>query len=317
MSDTTRLNPLPVKPRPGKSPATAPDSSSVDAGSAEAEGAAEKPRWNLPHWASVLAGAAAAATSTLVGGQLGVAGTVAGAALASIVTTLALNLYDNTLRRAGHGVRTAAQRVKNVKPAELERRSVAGGKATAVFGAQQPSGQDQPSGKEPASGASRPRISRKMIIWTVITAVIGTVLGLGIMVGLERSTPAPITPGTSELAGTTEKPGADTPSNGDRTHDGSPGSGTTDSKGVNPNVAEPDTRRSPLDGAASTAPTARPSTAASTDTGTTQDNRQAPDPNTGNGLDGTTSDGTTSGSSSIGGTDAAGTTGDAGTITGR
>ncbi|HJA38287.1 MAG TPA: DUF4765 family protein, partial [Candidatus Brevibacterium intestinigallinarum] len=46
---------------------------------------------------SLVAGAAAAATSSVIGGQLGVAGTVVGAGLASIVTAVAVSLYSRGL----------------------------------------------------------------------------------------------------------------------------------------------------------------------------------------------------------------------------
>ncbi|MGO2985079.1 MAG: hypothetical protein ACTIH7_09665, partial [Brevibacterium aurantiacum] len=45
----------------------------------------------------LLAGAAAAATSSVIGGQLGVAGTVVGAGVASIITGLAVTLYTSSL----------------------------------------------------------------------------------------------------------------------------------------------------------------------------------------------------------------------------
>ena len=145
------------------------------------------PGWTVPQMATVLAGAGAAATSTLLGGQLGVAGTVIGAAVASIITTLAINLYDNTLRHTGHRLRIAIERVRHPE-------RFAGTPRVA------PS-----TGWSPAQPMRRLRISRKVLRWTVLTALLSTLLGLGLMVGIERSTDTQITPGTSELAGTSSR----------------------------------------------------------------------------------------------------------------
>lgn len=63
----------------------------------------------------LLAGAAASATSAVVGGQLSVAGTVLGAAVTSIVSGVAVTVYSSSLERSRHGLKkvraTVAERV--------------------------------------------------------------------------------------------------------------------------------------------------------------------------------------------------------------
>lgn len=203
----------------------------------------EPPSWNLPQAVSVLAGAGAAATSTLVGGHLGVAGTVVGAAVASIVTTLAVNLYDNTLRRTVHRLRLTAQRVRHPETA--------------------------PRTLEPSEPRTRPVLSRRVVRWAALTALIGTVLGLGLMIGIERSTADPITPGTSRLAeatgsGTAPRESSRTVPADDPQHDASTAPEAADAS------AEPSARPSAVTSPTSPA-TATSSSGSTTDSGTTSD----------------------------------------------
>ncbi|SDB86813.1 hypothetical protein GA0111570_105260 [Raineyella antarctica] len=259
--------------------------------------------------ATVLAGAGAAATSTLLGGQLGVAGTVIGAALASIITTLALNLYDNALRRATHRLKYVAVRVRNPK--------VAAGIRTGATVA--PGGPD-------STGPlwTRVKVSRKLIGWTMVTALIGTVLGLGIMVGIERSTAAAITPGTSELAGTSQRNATrtDTTTSNGGTGTTPGGTATTGTDTTGGTTTAGEATPSP---ALSAIPTSvpSPSVAASTGPGTgTSSTAPAPAASTGTSsgstgtssgstgtIGGTTTGGTTTGGTTTGGTTPGGTTG--------
>ena len=57
----------------------------------------------------VVAGAAAAATGAFAASALGVAGTVAGAAVVSVLVTVAAALYDHSLRQARHRLLLARQ----------------------------------------------------------------------------------------------------------------------------------------------------------------------------------------------------------------
>jgi hypothetical protein len=59
----------------------------------------------------VLAGALAAVTAALIGSTMGVAGTVVGAGLASIVSTIGAVLYQRSIERTTEGVRTVRAKV--------------------------------------------------------------------------------------------------------------------------------------------------------------------------------------------------------------
>ncbi|WP_424347675.1 hypothetical protein [Kocuria sp. CH-021] len=94
--------------------APAPDDHSRAPIPAEAEEQPEKksPALNIP---GLLAGAATAATMSVIGGHLSVVGTVLGAALTSIVSGIAVVVYSTSLERSRHGLKkvktTVAQRV--------------------------------------------------------------------------------------------------------------------------------------------------------------------------------------------------------------
>ena len=218
------------------------------------------PGWTLPQLATVLAGAGAAATSTLLGGQLGVAGTVIGAAVASIITTLAINLYDNTLRQTGHRLRIAIERVRHPE-------RFAGTPRVA------PS-----SGWSPARPARRLRLRRKVLRWTVLTALLSTLLGLGLMVGIERGTATQITPGTSQLAGTSSR--------------SSTGSGTDKRTPTTGSSASPTSEASATGARADATPSAAPSGAPTRVPTSAPSAQVSADTTTGGG---TTTGGTTSG----------------------
>ncbi|QGF24318.1 hypothetical protein [Raineyella fluvialis] len=255
--------------------------------------------WTHPKMTSILAGAGAAATSTVVGGHLGAAGTVIGAALASIITTLALNIYENTLR---NGTRRlySAWLARRGDPKAAAAAAVAAGSAVPVATG---------AAEGTAKGGLPVRISRRMVVVTGLTAVLATALGLGVMVGLEHSSATPITPGTSQLAGTghsTRTPG-DTPT----TTATRPSSTPTTSLGGSTTTS---TKATP-----STTP--RPSTATSTSsatgsssTGTTSGGGGTGSGTTGSGTTGSGS-GTTSGSGTSGTTSGSGTTGTLGGTT--
>lgn len=74
----------------------------------------------------VMAGALAAVTAALLGSTLGVAGTVLGAGLASVVSTVGAALYLRSIQRTGQGVRSVRERAVArtgsivVAPAEQE-----------------------------------------------------------------------------------------------------------------------------------------------------------------------------------------------------
>lgn len=241
------------------------------------------PAWTLPQVATVLAGAGAAATSTLIGGRLGVAGTVIGAAVASIVANLALNLYDNALKRASHQLRTVVGR-KLGRDGSSDPST-----ATAV---------QESTGSSPAEPWRRRPMTRKVLRWTLVTALASTLLGLGLMVGIERGTATQITPGTSQLAGTAERSATGTDRSTDRSGTTGQSEVQTDTEVVAPSVAPT--------GEETIVPTEVPTPGAADGTGTDGDTTTADDSTTTDGSttdSGTTGDGTTSGGTSDGTTD--------------
>lgn len=78
----------------------------------EEQPAKKSPALNIP---GLLAGAATAATMSVLGGHLSVVGTVLGAALTSIVSGVAIVVYSTSLEKSRHGLKkvhtTLAQRV--------------------------------------------------------------------------------------------------------------------------------------------------------------------------------------------------------------
>ncbi|MFF0990950.1 hypothetical protein [Kocuria nitroreducens] len=88
--------------------ASAPD----DQPQAEEQPAKKSPALNVP---GLLAGAATAATMSVIGGHLSVVGTVLGAALTSIVSGIAIVLYSTSLEKSRRGLKkvktTVAERV--------------------------------------------------------------------------------------------------------------------------------------------------------------------------------------------------------------
>lgn len=79
---------------------------------AEEQPEKKSPALNIP---GLLAGAATAATMSVIGGHLSVAGTVLGAALTSIVSGIAIVIYSTSLEKSRRGLKkvktTVAQRV--------------------------------------------------------------------------------------------------------------------------------------------------------------------------------------------------------------
>src|SRR5699024_922406 len=66
-----------------------------------------------------LAGAGAAATSSVVGGQLGVAGTVVGAGIASIITGLAVTIYGRSLDKGKEKIKEVGSKLAPAVKAQM------------------------------------------------------------------------------------------------------------------------------------------------------------------------------------------------------
>ncbi|MFI7742900.1 hypothetical protein [Kocuria rhizosphaericola] len=92
--------------------APAPDDHPQAAAQADEQAEKKSPALNIP---GLLAGAATAATMSVLGGHLSVVGTVLGAALTSIVSGIAVVVYSTSLEKSRRGLKkvktTVAQRV--------------------------------------------------------------------------------------------------------------------------------------------------------------------------------------------------------------
>lgn len=115
----------------------------------------------------LLAGALAAVTTAVVGSQLGVAGTIIGAAFASVVGALASSLYtvglDRTHRTTAQAIRRGYEKLRGTPTDETA------APATAAIGLAEPAGPD------PATTATRKRVLRNVLVAT------GAILGVTIV----------------------------------------------------------------------------------------------------------------------------------------
>jgi hypothetical protein len=92
------------RPTPLQDPTPGPD-----------DPASRRPRLDLSV-AQTVGGSLAAATAAAIGSRLGVVGTLTGAALVSVVASVAGALYTNSLRRTGHRVSSALRTVRGERP---------------------------------------------------------------------------------------------------------------------------------------------------------------------------------------------------------
>ncbi|OLF08627.1 hypothetical protein [Actinophytocola xanthii] len=128
----------------------------------------------------IVAGALAAVTAALLGSTMGVAGTVVGAGLASVVSTVGGALYLRSLERTGESVRTVRDRV------------IARAGTTVV------TVREEPPDDEPAGGGEEPERStdpvaeqashvRRRTPWPALVAggVLAFLVGMVMVTGLE------------------------------------------------------------------------------------------------------------------------------------
>ena len=109
----------------------------------------------------VVAAALAAVTAALLGSTMGVAGTVIGAGLASVVSTVGGALYLRSIQRTGQGVRSVRNRVVT-----------RAGSTTVTVNEKEPEEQPPPTG----------RISWPAV---VVGSAIAFVLGMAVITGVE------------------------------------------------------------------------------------------------------------------------------------
>ncbi|WP_062245330.1 hypothetical protein [Brevibacterium epidermidis] len=172
----------------------------------------------------LLAGAGAAATSSVIGGQLGVAGTVVGAGVASIVTALAVTLYGRSLDKGKEKIQEVGSKLAPAVKAKIAKNPSE--KATSVdpslaedsaFAPPEPAGGDAngtaasapDDGKvedgEGSAAENGPRtwwqkLRRKRVLYPLTIGVAAFGIGLGAVVVAENFTEADISPGTSQIS---------------------------------------------------------------------------------------------------------------------
>ena len=184
----------------------------------------------------LLAGAAAAATSSVIGGQLGVAGTVVGAGVASIITGLAVTLYTSSFDKGKKKIQEVGSKLAPaVKAKSLGNRTpnstgTAPGQTRSTFGdlssqaAELPSsdrsetdrsetdrsetdrteaGHSEAGGQSTDGNGSKSwwqKMRRKRVLYPVTIGVATFGIGLGAVVMAETFTDADISPGTSQIS---------------------------------------------------------------------------------------------------------------------
>ncbi|UVI36817.1 hypothetical protein [Brevibacterium spongiae] len=206
----------------------------------------------------LIAGAGAAATSSVIGGQLGVAGTVVGAGVASIVTALAVTLYGRSLDKGKEKIQEVGSKLAPAVKAKIAKNPT--DKATAVdpslaedsaFAPPEPAGGnadetaasaqgDDTVDSEAESGRDdKPRtwwqnLRRKRVLYPLTIGVAAFGIGLGGVVMAESFTDADISPGTSQISRsvsgqstTGEETNTGTSDSGSSGEDSSSGSGSS------------------------------------------------------------------------------------------
>ncbi|MDN6132630.1 MAG: hypothetical protein L0J03_00715 [Brevibacterium sp.] len=146
----------------------------------------------------LLAGAAAAATSSVIGGQLGVAGTVVGAGVASIITGLAVTLYTSSFDKGKEKIREVGTKLAPVVKAKslgpkTQRSAAVAAPQTAV-----PSHAPEAASDAPKSWWQK--LHRKRVLYPVTIGVATFGIGLGVVVMAESFTDVDISPGTSQIS---------------------------------------------------------------------------------------------------------------------
>ncbi|MFE7606120.1 hypothetical protein ACFU1Q_13280 [Brachybacterium paraconglomeratum] len=146
----------------------------------------------------LLAGGAAAATTSVIGGQLGISGTVLGAAITSVISAAVVAFYTDS-------VNGTARRLKQVKAKAGEKAQprVRGGgvhssrtrreagEDGAVGTSEHRAGADGASGETPGRGR---RIGRIALMSVVIALI-----GMAAVFGVQRLTGTELSPGTGEI----------------------------------------------------------------------------------------------------------------------
>ncbi len=170
----------------------------------------------------VIAGGGAAAVASVIGGHLGLAGTVVGAFILSVVSGIALPLFRASLENGHERIkrvvprRATAETGATLPPTAVNTASIVRATSSRVSAAALPPVQ---AGEDAGSARRGPRSSaRGRKAWMAIggTAII-FVIGVGSIVGIQSATGVALSHGTSDLQSgisqvvTTVKDGKGTP----------------------------------------------------------------------------------------------------------
>ena len=149
----------------------------------------------------LVASGAAAATASVIGGQLGIAGTVIGAALTSVVSATALAVYTDSVNRSKATLKSVAAKAQ-AAPQARRPHGTTHGKSTSRTAArtQDPAelaARETRGGAGSRAGAQPP--GRRRILRTVILAVVIALIGIVAVFGIQRVTGVELSPGTGEI----------------------------------------------------------------------------------------------------------------------
>jgi hypothetical protein len=207
----------------------------------------------------LLAGAGAAATSSVVGGQLGVAGTVVGAGIASIITGLAVTIYGRSLDKGKEKIKEVGSKLAPAVKAQMAKggpgaktgtaqgvrreSAFASAPATDDTAATAPAAADESTGTAAETSQTWwQKLRRKRVLYPVTIGVAAFGIGLGAVVMAESVTGADISPGTSQISravsgstGSAEETGTDGGSEGS-SDSGSSGTGSGSQSGTDSNT---------------------------------------------------------------------------------
>ncbi len=143
----------------------------------------------------LLAGGAAAATTSVIGGQLGISGTVAGAAITSVISAAVVAFYTDSVNGTARKLKQVAVRAGERAPgrdrgasvhSSRTRREADGGTGEAVAEAT-----DAAETPEPSRG-------RRLLKIALMSLVIG-LIGMAAVFGIQRISGTELSPGTGQI----------------------------------------------------------------------------------------------------------------------
>ena len=146
-----------------------------------------------------MASGAAAATATVVGGQLGIAGTVIGAALTSVVSATALALYTDSVNRSRLTLKKVAAKGPK-RSASASSRSVHSSRTGSRAMDRERDAAALGLGINPAEGAPGgvPSRRRRIVKIALLSAVIA-LIGIIAVFGIQRVIGTELSPGTGQI----------------------------------------------------------------------------------------------------------------------